>query len=410
MYYYIKMCKKLIFKIFFLLVFVYSISNCLGNPSPSMLRHADINMPEAILTNNVMNKLPDFIYLAGSYNEGRGWIPCYWQDSNRVSLPVPVTPGAALIHASTITVANGIVYTAGNYSNQPCYWEGTNRIYLTVPDGVYGFAQDIKIINRTVYIAGSYVNQPCYWEGMNRVDLPFPKGNGSWGLWANAITVVNGIVYTAGSYYAPLVEQTMERKNNTHSEFMYYGKLNDSTDNWIAFPVFSPRRSDETACYWEGTMRIDLPVPVGARGSSARAINVSNGTVYAAGSYFEDGTEKPCYWKGTTRIDLSVPLSAGGVVRAITVVDGIVYTAGSYIENEMNKPCYWENTTRIDLPVPVGSRSSFIRAISVIDGMVYSVGTIGVGNTSSNVYYWEDNTLIYSGIIDGSIFDVFINK
>ena len=45
-------------------------------------------------------------------------------------------------------------------------------------------------------------------------------------------------------------------------------------------------------------------------------------TVYTAGSYVVDDSRKPCYWQGTTRIDLPIPENGShAVTTSIAVVE-----------------------------------------------------------------------------------------
>ncbi|MDR2922259.1 MAG: hypothetical protein LBU85_02810 [Treponema sp.] len=155
-------------------------------------------------------------------------------------------------------------------------------------------------------------------------------------------------------------------------------------------------------CYWHGTNRIDLPVPIKGRGSS-EAITVV------------DGIWISCYWQGTKRIDLPVPDGdASSFVNAISVVNGIVYTTGFYECKNCWKPCFWQDTDRIDLPtLDEISRSEVNMYINSNGDIIISNEIICIAAcTGSTIYYWENNILNYSGTIGsgGVISGVCINK
>ena len=156
-----------------------------------------------------------------------------------------------------------------------------------------------------VYTAGYYtqsgIAKACYWKNTSRVDLPVPAGAAS--SRALAITVVNGVVYTAGYY----------------------------------------DQGGYKACYWTGTTRTDLP----ATGTSrARAITVAGATVYTAGEYTSNGA---CYWKGNQRVDYTT-VGTENQVNAITVAGGVVYTVGNYFQSVglylQSLTCLWTGTER----------------------------------------------------------------
>jgi hypothetical protein len=111
--------------------------------------------------------------------------------------------------------------------------------------------------------------------------------------------------------------------------------------------------------------------------------------VYVSGYYYDGTNTMPCYWKGTTRVDLPIDPAlgpAGGKAKAIAVSEGTVYTGGVE-QNEVgafNTACYWKNTTRVDLqgalPGDGEGDGDGITAIRVSDGKVYS-GLTGYWNS-----------------------------
>jgi hypothetical protein len=296
------------------------------------------------------------LYSAGNYHyyeNSRTIIQaCYWQGTTRIDLPS--SNGS---NAEAITVAGGVVYTAGFYNNTTgtttaCYWQGTTRTDLP---GYNAVANAITVTNGTVYTAGSSYDvagnlpMPCYWQGTTRIDLPVPAGT-SQGI-ATAITVVGGTVYTAGRYAGT---SSGSRK----------------------------------LCYWRGTTRVDLPVTTGGSGYNVSAITVVDGTVYTAGNYSYNMNEQnhnliACYWQGTTRTDLTEYVGPNFDISAsvndIFVVDGTVYTAGFHGSG----PTFWRGTTQRNLPTSPGTTGT-VQAITVKDGIVYMFG-------------WGSDTCLWQG-------------
>jgi len=308
----------------------------------------------------------------------------YYIGATERSLPGGDYSGQAIVYA------NDEVYIAGK-ENGACYWKGTTRIALPVPsDATYSIATSITVINGVVYTAGYYsrgssinydikTSRACYWIGTTRVDLPSPSD--SMPSRATSITVANGIVYTSGSYFE------------------------NATVNGLV--------SNEIACYWQGTTRVDLSND--RISSRANIITVVDGIVYTAGAHNTIGSyySTPCYWRETIRIDLPIPESSearmGADLRGITainVVNGVVYTTGGYISNNLSGSnistlCYWQGTTRIYLHSEIYTDIMSlpnITTISVVDGMVYTAGRVKVEYINSHYYggicYWRGTSRI----------------
>jgi hypothetical protein len=245
-------------------------------------------------------------------------------------------------------------------------------------------AHSIAISGGTVYIAGYYDDKACYWQGTKRIDLPVPVGTK--GSAANSISISGRSVYTAGYY-------SYTERDTRYESYVNY---------------------ESTACYWQGTTRIDMPVSVGTERSMALSIALSGGTVYTAGyysSYYEGykgyGSDKACYWQGTTRIDLPTPKEGqrdrdAAIASSIAVDNGIVYIAGEYEVQRWDFlvpiACYWEGTTRKDLEMDFeGYTDNFnTSSIAVVNGNVYIAG---YWHWDSNRYrslacYWQGTTRI----------------
>jgi len=306
---------------------------------------------------------------------------------------------------SNVTVYSvGDVYkylpgTATTASNIPSYWVGTEHTGLSVPGGASGQALDITVVNGIVYTAGWWCengndrgniinHRPCYWVGTERVDLSGGTGD------AVAITVADGKVYAAGYYYdgrfTPCYWAGAERivlstLNNSLGIVSAITVVNGEvyTAGFLITGTINSSQIQEP-CYWIGTERIDLSIPNEYTFAEITDIKVSNGTVYVAGYYSHSGVgdRVPCYWAGTERIDLGVPGS--GFTNAITIANGTVYTVGAYY----NEPCLWTGTERTSLDL--GYRNIYSNAVTVVDGVVYIAGTSNYNKNQP--CYWVNTT------------------
>ena len=110
---------------------------------------------------------------------------------------------------------------------------------------------------------------------------------------------------------------------------------------------------------WAKLCRLAIIVLVAVIGFSMTACSSSGGggddtpkitTVYTAGYYYDNGTGNyvACYWKGTAKTDLHTTNDSSA--HAIAVVGGDVYAAGFYDDNGSNYiACYWKNGTKTNL-------------------------------------------------------------
>jgi hypothetical protein len=211
-----------------------------------------------------------------------------------------------------------------------------------------------------------------------------------------------------------------------------------------SFNVYSSSRP----CYWQNSIKVDLPVPNEAIFSRVSSIYIKGNMVYTAGGYtmptyyfrernenaninfakynalvnytknsydyiypiasIDTGVSMPCYWRETERIDLPVPYRSGGDVNDIIVVNESVYTAGYYF-NDMDNirlPCYWKDSDRIDLSVPDGVRLSSADAINVYNGVVYITGIFREGNIWK-LCYWQGSDRIDLPTPNFNLSDIF---
>lgn len=269
----------------------------------------------------------------------------------------------------------------------------TNEFNLKLPNDKSNLSQN-QPVTITVYSAGSYsgngVTKAAYWKGTERSDLEVPAEAAE--SRASAITVENGIVYTAGYYL--IIENNRK----------YYYK----------------------ACYWTGTERTDLKS--GSEFSIASSITVADGIIYTAGNY---GTGSPCYWKGSEIFSLDVPDEHFFNISttSIAVDNDAVYVAGYYIyswypgyfsERDIQSygdgygptntiACYWKNGSRTDLTDPYEDTfHAKANDITTANGEVFIAGVYSnqFRNSGNLACYWKGSERIDLGPGNGKTITV----
>jgi hypothetical protein len=406
------------YRIILLSAFLLAFAAC-KSPPPS-------NTPTRFISTPNLLELPDFLYVVGYITEDDYRKPCYWYGTSRIDIAY----GAP----QAIIVVDGTVYIAGcivgenrrlfQWSNffKPCYWKDMNRIDIPFPPKAIneGMALAITVADGTVYTAGTQYDSnvhslPCYWQDTTMTVLTVPTE--AIFSQANTIAVVNGIVYTAGSYSMPTryFRQT-DFMDTTDTGYGYYTISFNPADNEavFAYPVKSIDTGIPLPCYWQGAKRTDLPIPSGY-GGSVNAMTIVDDTVYTAGCYYDytRDSQWSCYWQGTKRIYLSVPEGATNpVVNAISVINGIVYTTGYYRYGKSWKFCYWQDMERIDIPSPEETAWGSLFYTNSGDIKISNEVVCIAHSSSDTIYYWENNILNYSGTIGsrGEIKDICINK
>ena len=288
------------------------------------------------------------VYVAGCYYvlKNGNWFPvaCAWVIGtggvSRMYLPLPDNPSLLESGATSITVANGTVYTSGYYNLGrqviPCYWVGSYKRVDLPPNGDYfiNLPKSICVAaTGTVYVGGvtnAGTQTACYWTSepggsMTRTDLPAP-GEGFSGY--NAIAVSRGTIYAAGGYRV------------------------DSN-------------STPAACLW--TSRGSAVRRAALNGFCTGSIYLSGTVPYIAGNY-KDGTntDVACYWVRRTR----VALTNGCMAYAVFPAGGTVYAAGITWNNKTQKinACYWAGRNNMIKLPDVSANNSTARAIYVVPG------------------------------------------
>jgi hypothetical protein len=225
----------------------------------------------------------------------------------------------------------------------------------------------------TVYAAGYYydgsTSAPCYWAGNTLVPLSYTSVGGL----ATGIAVENGKVYVSG----------------------YLGNLG------LGY----------TACYWEDSVRVDLPTNTFTAFAMAMDIKVSGTTIYVAGAVLDTTIFTPCYWTGSVRTDIPIPTATmsavyfGNVIGGMGLSGGNVYISGGYaISSSEMVPCYWENLNRVKLPyIGISACASGIFADA---SGVYVSGRYGDISATQIPCYWANLVKTDLPFPSGTIADI----
>ena len=287
------------------------------------------------------------VYVAGYYNNGSLDIACYWVDGERKHLD---NPGAGNYKAYAITVANGSVYTAGEYDKggdnwAACYWKDSKKV-KDLP-GDYTEIQDITVVEvgatHTVYVTGreyeDYTDTyyGCYWEDGVRDFISLAFAN------VNAVTVAaDGTVYAAGDHLKDTdwvaywwKDGNLQPDLSTDvSRVDYIAVVNQGGSP----TVYAAGEDSAGVCSWVDGESTTLQ----GDGISINAISGSGGKAYVSGTYYdaEHDTYRVCYWENG---DLKPLPGNYAWANGIAASGGKAYVSGSYYDSDkdLNIACYW---------------------------------------------------------------------
>ncbi|MCL2243254.1 MAG: hypothetical protein FWC03_02155 [Treponema sp.] len=330
------------------------------------------------------------VYIAGSYESGGVWNPCYWINGSRVDLPVPA--GATSSGTSGIAVMGNTVYVSGYYSMtsetpRACYWANGVKTDLELPTGItYSTTTDIAVQGSTVYITGQLRSgsdrMACYWVNGNRTNITHSTNI----TYTVGISVEGTAVYILGlfgptndtkSFYW---DTGVSSENATVNSISFQLPSGSGNNNYYSTPgaklgnaVYVPGNvrssSIQRACYWRDGYRTDLSLPAGITDSYTNALSIYGSTIYVAGVYSTGSSNQTgCYWTNGVRTDLTVPGAAITRAGEVVVHGSNIYVVGSYGSTvETRKACYWLNGNKTDLNVPAGATVSAPSRIMVVE-------------------------------------------
>ena len=282
------------------------------------------------------------------------------------------------------------VYIGGNYNDgtydHPCYWKNGE----VVDFGSYSNSAVLSIsLDGDDIYCGGYYSSPynaCYWKNgaQVNVELDYPAGNSQ----IISIAVVNGVLFACGfeqiSGNAEACYWINGKKyplNNPGTNGSYAQSIvvdKDTLDFYIA-GYYKVSATIRYACYWKnGGECVTLPIPTPTTTTyNANAITVSNGRVYASGSY-TDGDQIPCYWVDGKYIELPHTAGTNATVLAISLYYGDVYCAGKYDTASAlwkDNSIVWTDGTSVDA-----------NGVTVYDNDTYVAGC-------STPYWWKNGSL-----------------
>jgi hypothetical protein len=257
------------------------------------------------------------------------------------------------------------------------------------------------VYNAGYVVAANTHSVASYWKNGTLVKL----GDSTVSSVANGIAVDGSDVYVVGNMTnSEQITTAIIWKNGVATN------LTDGTSNADARGITISGNdvyaagyiNNFQAVYWKNGVVNQL-----SSSSYANAIAVSSGTVYAAGTIYDNsaGGDEIVYWKNAAPTEyilgtIGNPYShTSGSATAVQVVNGNLYVTG-YDTNGK----YWKNGVETDLP---GGWASYPAGIAVNGSDVYVAGSTDTGTpgkAGSLATYWKNNVAMQ--LTDNSIFSV----
>lgn len=275
------------------------------------------------------------VYVAGWYNKGDIYYPCYWKNGTRVDL------GSRSSTYSSIAVSGSDIFVAGNMNFQPTVWKNTASNKTTLETS-FSMAMGIALSGNDVFVSGNYflpsdIMIACYWVNGSRVELENVESL------AHNMMIQNGDIYIAGAV-GPIGSSVpcywvngsrVELANNTPTAF---ARSVFSTGN----DVYAAGGADDAngsrrAVIWKNGVKTVLH----NGDSEAFSVFVNGNDVYVAGHAWINGIRTACYWKNGVRTNLGDG-SKHSDAYSVYFFGGNVYVSGDYIDNG-KYACVWRN-------------------------------------------------------------------
>jgi len=265
------------------------------------------------------------IYIGGSYSDeinlsGKGRKACYWKNGVQYEID-----GVSI---DAITVYKTSVYIAGVYRENICrYWIDGKPYEL--PDCLRVYK--IHVDNFDVYVVGDNErNKTCYWK--NGVQQNGPSDGI---FYPKCFTVINGIVYIAGSFDKGIDFYTCYWVDNIRYELSNSKNFSPCGIEVVGNQIYIGANNFQSqACYWiDNKQHIfsntdGLPIDV---------FKVYNSNIYMVSNkyYFINGIRREYNIEGYIYNIVSK--------QAYFVNRGNVYIAGWYFYQNQNKvrAGYW---------------------------------------------------------------------
>jgi len=291
-----------------------------------------------VIYGNAQNNSQPMIntYIAGSYMDGNTEKACYWKNGERITLE----NGRKAV---AITVANGKVYTAGDYLtdkvyafdifySKPCYW--IDGIRIAFPNYIYGTIKSMTVINGSVYSIGvdTYPTRSDYYLLVNTNTQSSSKEC------LEYITTVDGVTYISGYSGSPYYSAYGQRVGLDGSNAYGITVVNGSV--YVAGNDY--RSNNSIPCYWvDGVKRVLPGIGVATR------IAVINGVEHVIGHNNRSGNDyEAYYWVNGEKTQLTNAASFSEIKN----YNGNIYITGSFKQGAINIACVWKNGERFVIP------------------------------------------------------------
>lgn len=359
-------------------------------------------------------------------------------DANGTAEADKATAEAGTIVKLTATAADGYIFEkwtveSGDITLSPD--ATTNPATFTMPANAVSVKAEFTVQKTySIYLAGAYQNgnyNTFGYTSVNGVQTDLPAPAGGINAQPNSMTVFGGKTYVAGGYFDSdgmaracyWIDGTVTKLDgpaDRDSDQPDYVRSITVSDGKVYAAGSYRNNSNDFPCYWVDGAFNALALPSGTSSGATYAIAVSGSKVYAAG-YSYDSAIIPGYWNDGVFVSLDIPAGAAlmvlnGMGMGIAVSDK-VYVMGNYILNDVNYPCVWADGVRTDLTFDNSANGVALgTSLAVSGGKVYVLGAF-ITDVFNKACYWVDGTRTdlkipadtYSrgasiGVIDGKVY------
>jgi hypothetical protein len=266
----------------------------------------------------------------------------------------------------SLYVSGGI--TPANSANTiAAFWKNGSQISMPIPgvNAIYAVGEAIAVSGNNIYVAG-------YEESANGYEtaMIWKNGQGTALSGGAGISVANAVAVDGNNVYAAGVVLVLDANGNGTYQ----------------------------AVYWQNGVQTVLPAQ-GSYGSSATALVIQNGQVYAAGWNNTQNSQVAAYWANGIESLLTDSNATYSTATGIAVSGTNVYVCGWEEKSSASTATYWLNGAPVSLTD--SSTNSSATGITLSGNDVYVAGTGEIVNKNgiisfvaeSYLMYWKDDTL-----------------
>lgn len=299
--------------------------------------------------NPVINKI---IFVGQVDQTGGSDIACYWQDNQRIELPVPAGCNSSV--AFNITTRDKDIYISGSYKlgsiDKACYWK--NGELVTLPYNSHAYGEHILVINTDIYVSGFYYRttgsgvqnpQPLLWKNgvlVNTANFPENQNGGKLvainqqpallfpqGIWRDNIYTQWGTASGEGSVYLSGIDAS-------GSDFLVVGIKR------LAAYQYKPQ-------LWKNSENASRDLPVSGGNWSPLMLKINGTDTAIVGHQYAQNTYHTLLWKNNVASQLPVYLNLG--FDTMEIIGSDIYVGGEISETN-SKACYSKNGVITQLP------------------------------------------------------------